>query len=63
MKTQNHEAIRRWLNHPIVLVVLWILVEWFSTTQLGLMVGLIIGLPLLVYLIVMVGGSFYVFRK
>ena len=63
MKAQNDRTVGTWLRNPIVLVVLWILVEWFFTTQIGLVAGLIIGLPLLAYLIFVVGGFFYVFKK
>jgi len=62
MTAQNNRPIGAWRN-PIVLVVLWILVEWFLTTQIGSAVGLIIGLPLLACLILVVGGFFYLFKK
>ena len=58
----NVRAAGTWIGTPIGLVGLWLLSEWFFSTEGGVMVGLIGGSLALLGLGVGVAAAFYVFR-
>jgi len=61
--TENLRAAATWIGSPILAVAVWILWEWFFSTEHGAVVGLIVGPVALLGLALMIGGFFYVFRK
>jgi hypothetical protein len=56
----NLRAAGRWIGTPLGFAVLWLLQDWFFSTQLGAIVGLVGGSLALAALVAAVSGLFCV---
>jgi hypothetical protein len=61
--TNNLRAAGTWLATPVGLVVGWVLYEWFFSTHLGAIVGLIGGSLALLVLVAAISGWLYIIKE
>jgi hypothetical protein len=60
---KNVRAAATWIGSPVALVALWVLWEWFFSTDAGVVLGLIVGLLVLIGVGLSIGFLFYMFRS
>jgi len=60
---KNARAAATWIVSPVALVALWVLWEWFFSTDTGVVLGLMVGVPALLGVGLSIGPLFYVFRE
>ena len=61
--TKILRAAGSWVGTPVGLIVLSLTGDWFLSTRTGHLIGLLVGPLLLLGMVLLVAGFFYVFRK
>jgi hypothetical protein len=60
---KNARAAATWVGSPVALVALWVVWEWFFSTDTGVVLGFMVGVPVLLGVGLSIGLFFYVFRE